>query len=200
MTSNSIDKAIADLRSIAEPYARLREADELDAALVVARSVVAQIKRDTISSLRTPATGYGTIAQRLGLTKARVQQIANAPRRPVQAAYAFRDEAGGWHGDIGQGHAGPLMEAPTFIPFSPADEYNPLGGQTLLVLYGPVNDDDGVSVHTLQIRQPDGSPLNVRMTSQVQDALYGPRISGTPERNAWEAARERRRRTIEKPE
>ena len=76
------------------PYRRLRQADELDAALAAARTVVAQIRQDTIRSLRGPVTGYGTIAQRLGLTKSRVQQIANAPARHIVAAYAFRDQRG----------------------------------------------------------------------------------------------------------
>jgi hypothetical protein len=197
MTLKAIDQAVADLRSVHDPYDRIREADGLDAALVTARSVVAQIKRDTISALRTPATGYGTIAQRLGLTKARVQQIANTPRKPVLAAYAFRDAAGQLHGDPGLGHAGPLMEAPTSIPFAPADKYNPLAGQTLVVMYGAVAEDDGVSTYTLHIRQDDGSPLNVRMTHQVQDALFGAPICGTPERDAWEAARAQKQHEID---
>jgi hypothetical protein len=114
-------------------------------------------------SAAQPPTGYGTIAQRVGLTKARVQQIANAPRKPVYAAYAFQDEHGQLHGDLQHGMGGPLLEAPTFIPFSPADKYNPLAGQTLVVLHGIIDaKDDEVSAYTLQIRQPDGSPLNIR--------------------------------------
>jgi hypothetical protein len=196
MSLKPVDQAIADLRSVADPYTRLHEADELDAALVAARSVVAQVKRDTINALRTSKTGYGTIAQRIGLTKARVQQIANAPRKPVRAAYAFCDMEGRWYGNLQHGTNSPLLEAPTFIPFSPADKYNPLAGQTLIVLHGTIYEEDEVSAYTLQIRQPDGSPLNIRMTHQVQDALFGPPISGTPERQEWEAARERRRREL----
>jgi hypothetical protein len=198
MTLRPVDQAITDLRSVAEPYTRLQEADELDAALVTARSIVAQIKRDTINALRTSATGYGTIAQRVGLTKARVQQIANAPRKPVYAAYAFQDKHGRLYGNLQHGVGGPLLEAPTFIPFSPADKYNPLAGQTLVVLHGTINaKDDEVSAYTLQIRQPDGSPLNIRMTHQVQDALFGPPITGTPERQEWEAARELRQHELD---
>ncbi len=40
--------------------------------------------------------GYGTIAGRLGLTKARVQQIANTPKRAWIVAYAVRDQHGTW--------------------------------------------------------------------------------------------------------
>jgi hypothetical protein len=188
-----LDQAIAELRAVADPYARLREADRLDGALVSARSVIARIKKDTVNEMRSPVTGYGTIAQRLGLTKSRVQQIATAPARPALAAYAIRDESGQWHGQPGLLGSRPYKEAPTAIPFSPADEDNPLAGQNLTVRYGEVPSDDKVSLYTVQIRRDDGSPLNLRMTHPVQDALFGPPILGTPERQQWEMARARRR-------
>jgi hypothetical protein len=195
MTLKPLDQALDDLRAVPDPYARLREAHDLDSALVMARSVVAQIKRDTINALRGNTTGYGTIAQRLHLTKARVQQIANAPRNPgLAVAYAFGDEHGGWHGEPTLLPKGRYRESPSFIPFSPADKYNPLGGQVLMVRYGDVDEDHGVSAYTLQIRQDNGSPLNLRMTHPVQDALFGPPILGTPEQQRWEAAREQRQR------
>jgi len=197
MTLKPLDQALDDLRAVPDPYARLGEAHDLDSALVMARSVVAQIKRDTINALRGTTTGYGTIAQRLHLTKARVQQIANAPRNPgLAAAYAFRDEHGGWHGEPALLPEGRYRESPSFIPFSPADKYNPLGGQVLTVRYGDVDEDHGVSAYTLQIRQDNGSPLNLRMTHPVQDALFGPPILGTPERARWEGAREQRQREL----
>jgi hypothetical protein len=192
-----LDQALSDLRSVPDPYSLLREANELDSALIMARSVVAQIKRDTIKSLRGTTTGYGTIARQLGLTKARVQQIANAPRYPgLAAAYAFRDESGAWHGEPRLLPAGRYRESPSFIPFSPADQYNPLGGQVFAVRYGHVQDESGVSAYTVQVRKADGSPLNLRMTHAVQDALFGPPILGTPERQRWEAAREQRIREL----
>ena len=52
---------------------------------------------------------------------------------------------------------------------------------------------DQVSVYTLQIRQDDGGPLNLRMTHRVQDALFGPPILGTPQREQWERARQQKR-------
>jgi hypothetical protein len=196
MTLRPIDQAIADLRAVPDPYARLAEAQDLDSALVMARSVVAQIKRDTINALRGTTTGYGTIAQKLGLTKARVQQIANAPRSPaLAAAFAFRDERGGWHGEPGLLLPEQYREAPSFIPFSPPDKYNPLAGQVLTVRYGDVDETHGVSAYTLQIRQDDGNALNLRMTRAVQDALFGP-VLGTPERQKWDA-RELRKRELE---
>ena len=137
---------------------RLAEAQDLDAALLMARSVVAQIKRDTINALRDTTTGYGTIAQRLGLTKARVQQIANTPRPPgLAAAFALQDEHGDWHGEPGLLAPVQYREAPSFIPFSPADKCNPLAGQVLTVRYGCVDEKHGISAYTLQIRQDDGS-------------------------------------------
>jgi hypothetical protein len=197
--SRYVDQAIAELRGIGDPYRRLRQADELDAALAGARTVVAQIRQDTVRSLRGPVTGYGTIAQRLGLTKSRVQQIANTPARQIVAAYAFRDQRGRWHGQPGMLPEGSYWDAPTFIPFDPpADKYNPLGDQILAVRYGPIAHDEQVSVYTLQIRQDDGRPLNLRMTHSVQDALFGPTILGTPERERWDQAREQRRREVDR--
>jgi hypothetical protein len=197
MTLRPIDQALADLRAEPDPYARLAEAHDLDSALVMARSVVAQIKRDTINALRGTTSGYGTIAQRLGLTKARVQQIANAPRHPgLAAAFAFRDEHGGWHGEPRLLPREQYREAPSFIRFSPTDRYNPLAGQVLTVRYGSVDEGHGVSAYTLQIRQDDASPLNLRMTRAVQDALFGPPLLGTPERQRWDAARGLRKREL----
>jgi len=197
MKLKPVDQALDDLRSVPDPYSRLREANELDSALMMARSVVAQIKRDTINALRGSTTGYGTIARQLGLTKARVQQIASAPRRAgLAAAYAFRDERGAWHGEPALLPAGHYRESPSFIAFSPADKYNPLGGQVLTVRYGDVDDDHGVSAYTVQVRQDNGSPLNLRMTHAVQDALFGPHILGTPERRRWETARQQRMREL----
>ena len=76
-----LDRAVEELRGIADPERRLQVANLLDEALVTARAAVAGIKRDTVNEMRGPSAGYPTIAQRLGLTKARVQQIANAPRK-----------------------------------------------------------------------------------------------------------------------
>lgn len=196
LDSRYVDDAIAEVRAVADPYQRLRMADGLDEALAAARSAVARIRQDTIRSLRDPATGYGTIAQRLSLTKSRVQQIANTPARQIVAAYAFRDELGAWHGEPRLLAGGRYQESPTFIPFDPADKYNPLTGQTLTIRYGEIADDEAVSVYTLQVRQADGRPLNLRMTHSVQDDLFGPPIIGSPERAAWENAREQRRREL----
>ena len=74
---------------------------------------------------------------------------------------------------------------------------NPLAGQTLAVRYGDVGEKHGTRAYTLQILQDDGSPLNLRMTYPVRDALFGPPISGTPERQQREAARKRRQRELD---
>lgn len=169
-------------------------ANLFDEALANARTAVAGIKRDAVNEMRGPQAGYSTIAGRLGLTKGRVQQIANAPRRRFPAAYAFRDQSGAWHGDPGL--LPTYAEAPTFIAFSPADKCNPLAGQVLTVRFGDMEDDDRVSAYTLPVRLPDGDQRNLRMTSTVMDALFGPPLAGTPEHNAWEAAREQRQREL----
>ena len=67
MPLRPIDQAIDDLRKVADPIARIREADGLDSALAEARTAVAQIRRDAVTALRTPTSGYGSIAQQLKL-------------------------------------------------------------------------------------------------------------------------------------
>lgn len=71
----------------------------------------------------------------------------------------------------------------------PSDRYNPISGQVLTVRYRPVADDDKVSVNTLQARLDDGGPVNLRMTHRVQEALSGPPIIGTPDREQCERTR-----------
>jgi hypothetical protein len=169
-------------------------ANLLDEALANARTAVAGIKRDAVNEMRGPRAGYSTIAGRLGLTRGRVQQIANAPRRAFPAAYAFADVNGTWYGEPGLLH--PYTEAPTFIAFSPADKHNPLAGQVLTVRYGDMLDDDRVSLYTLPVRLRDDRQLNLRMTNAVMDALFGPTDTSTLEHAEWEARRERRKREL----
>jgi hypothetical protein len=195
MPLRPIDQAIDDLRKVADPIARIREADGLDSALAEARTAVAQIRRDAVTALRTPTSGYGSIAQQLGISKARVQQIANAPGKMATAAYAFLDASGQLYGDPTTTR-GPLLEAVTAVPFTPADKYNPLAGQELLFMYGPVADDDKVSLYTLQLRGGEGERLVVRMTHPVYDALFGPCQAGSLEWEKWQAAREQRRQEL----
>ena len=191
-----LDQTVENLRAIGDPERRLQVANLLDEALVTARTAVAGVKRDTVNEMRGPLAGYGTIADHLGLTKGRVQQIANAPRKAFLTAYAFSDEGGEWHGEPGLLRQGAYREAPTFIAFSPADKYNPLAGQVLTVRFGSLEHDDRVSLYTLPVRLGDGSQVNLRMTNAVMDGLFGPAQVGTAEYQAWEAARGRRRQEL----
>lgn len=195
--SRYVDNAIAEVRAVADPYQRLQMAEGLDEALTAARSAVARIRQDTIRSLRDPATGYGTIAQRLSLTKSRIQQIANTPARQIVAAYAFRDELGAWHGEPRLLARGRYQESPTSSPFDAADKYHPLAGQVLTVRYGEIAEYEAVSVYTLQVRLADGQPLNLRMTHRVQAGLFGPPMIGSSERAVREDAREQKRRELD---
>ena len=147
--------------------------------------------------MRTPARGYGTLASRLGITKGRVQQIVNAPTKGYPVAYAFRDADGVWHGEPDLLPRGRYADCPTPRPFEPADEFNPLHGQELLVRCGEVPKGVEVSLYTVHIVRQDGVPTVVRSTEAVQDALFGPPILGTPERTAWDARREARRLALE---
>lgn len=193
MARKHVDRALAELRNQPDPYVRLQEARELDEALKVARIVVAKIKQDTVRALRTNTAGYGTISRHLGLSRGRIQQIATAPVHPLMmaAVYAFRDEQHHWHGERNLLPEGVYQEAPSCSPFRPADADNPFYGQQLTFRYGGVSEEHGITAYTVQVRLQDGSPRNFRMTEAMQDALFGPPIIGSPERQAWEAARDR---------
>lgn len=172
-----LDRAIAEIRAIEDPYARLHEADRLDAALVMARSALAQLKRDTVNGLRTPTFGYGGIAERLGLTKTRVQQIANLPTKFGQTAYAVMDVRGQWYGEPRLLAEGEYVDTRTPRPFTPADPGNPLFGQVLVVRCGEIEDADKVSMYTLAVLDGEdgaGADRSVRMTHTVQQALFEP--------------------------
>jgi hypothetical protein len=193
-----IDQALAELRATPDPYVRLREADRLDGALAVARTVVAQIKRSTINQLRTPTSGYGRIAERLGLTKARVQQIANASSKLGPVAYAVRDEQGTWYGEPDLLPSSRYRDAAMPRPFQPTDQFNPLAGQVLTVRCGDIASDDQVTVYAIRVidSEAGGRELAVRMSQRVLDAVFGPAMMGSPERAIWERAREERRRQL----
>lgn len=191
-----VEQAVADLRAIQDPYERLSRADELDGALAGARSVVAEVKRNTISALRTPTTGYGGIARRLGLTKARVQQIANTPNKFLAVGYAFRDEAGEWYGERDLLPTGQYVDRQMAYAFKPADLFNPLWGQRLTVRCGDLTDRENVGLNPMFVDTDDGM-RPVRPTHPVLDGLFGPHDMRSSDRAKWEAKRERRRRQLE---
>jgi hypothetical protein len=66
------------------------------------------------------------------------------------AADAFMDASGQWHDGFSAAQ-GTLTQAPTAGPVYP----DPLAGHRLAVRYGPVVDDDKVSLYTLHL-QGDG--------------------------------------------
>jgi len=45
--------------------------------------------------------------------------------------------------------------------------------------YGGVPEEHGITAYTVQVRLRDGSPRNLRMTEAVQDALFGPPLTGS---------------------
>ena len=196
--SRLIDRSLTDLRAVGDPYERLRAAEEFDGALVTARSTVTLIKRDAVNELRNQKSGYGRIAERLGVSKARVQQIANTSNRLGPVAYAVRDEDGHWYGETDLLARTQYREASMPQPFTPGDEFNPLFGQVLTVRYGEVDDGHPVTVQSIHIVDAGGRTTALRMTVPVMDALFGPPIEGTPERNDWKAKREQRKRALGK--
>lgn len=125
----------------------------------------------------------------------------HAGRRAVVSAYAVRDAAGNWHGDPGL----PVerrWDYPMAHPFEPADEFNPLYGQVLTLRCAELGNELGgeqhISPYAVRVLADQRREIAVRITATVQDALFGPPITGTPERAKWEQLRERRRQDIER--
>lgn len=116
-----------------------------------------------------------------------------AGRRAVVAAYAVQDEHGDWRGEPGL-PIEPHWDYPMAHPFEPADQYNPLYGQRLTLRCGQLNDDQRVTPYAARVLTDRTREIAVRITSAVQDVLFGPPITGTPERREWEDEREQRRR------
>lgn len=111
-------------------------------------------------------------------------------RRFNMAVYALRDSHGRWHGEPDLLPAGQYRDADTPRPFNPTDPANPLAGEQFIARCGEIADDERVvSMYTLRALAEDGREIALRMTQAVQDALFGPPIMGTPERDRWDAAR-----------
>lgn len=118
-------------------------------------------------------------------------------RRVEATAYAVRDETGQW---LGKPHLlpdGQYADVLMSTPFMPADPYNPLAGQQLLVRCGAVPEDAGITPYTVRVRGGDGNEAAVRIIEAVQNVLFGPPTLGTPARAAWDAAREQRKRELD---
>ncbi|MEV4055172.1 hypothetical protein AB0J55_28560 [Amycolatopsis sp. NPDC049688] len=169
----SLDQVLRQLRTTADPYQRLRDADELDQALVAARSAVTMIKKATVNELRDRTTGYGTIAGKLGVTKTRVQQIANAADKHGPVVVAVKDETDRWYGQPDLAGGAGSGEAETANPFRPANQDHPLYGQKLLARWMDLPYDEHVSLYALHLHGDDGSIRPTRMTLDVFDTLFG---------------------------
>ncbi len=168
----TLDQVLHQLRDVSDPYRRLREADELDQALVAARSAVTMIKKATVNELRNRTTGYGTIAAKIGVTKTRVQQIANTSNKTGPVVVAFRDKDGRWHGRPDLAGGADSGEAEMANPFRPANQNHPLYDQKLLMSWVDLPYDERVSLYALHLRGDDGSIRPTRMTLDVFDALF----------------------------
>lgn len=125
----------------------------------------------------------------------------HAGRRAVVTAYAVRDAAEDWHGEPDL----PVerrWDYPMAYPFKPADEFNPLYGQVLTLrcaeLGNELGGDQHISPYAVRVLADQRREVAVRITAAVQDALFGPPITGTPEREAWEQLRQQRRRELER--
>lgn len=121
-------------------------------------------------------------------------------RRAVVTAYAVQDAGGHWLGQPDM-PVSPHWDYPMAYPFEPADQYNPLFGQRLTLRCAELGDDLGgehhISPYAARVLADQRREIAVRITSAVQDAMFGPPITGTAERAVWEKLREQRRRAVE---
>ncbi|MFE0309870.1 hypothetical protein [Amycolatopsis sp. NPDC058986] len=166
-------------------------------SLIEATKAVMAAERSTAMIEATnPATAghlsHGELARRLGVTKPLIgKTIARVP-----VAFAMRDETGRWYGDPNL----PVTESwdyPLTGRFKPADVYNPLHRQLLILRCAALPEDQTVTPYAAHVRAEDSREFAVRVTEQVRDAMFGPPITGTPERIAWERRRDQRKRDLD---
>ncbi|QRP49083.1 hypothetical protein [Amycolatopsis sp. FDAARGOS 1241] len=78
-------------------------------------------------------------------------------------------------------------------PFEPNDHFNPLYGQVLTLRCAELGNELGgeqhISPYAVRVLADQRREVAVRITAAVQDAQFGPPITGTPERAAWEQRR-----------
>lgn len=72
----AIAHALASVRRIADPVRRIAVANELIARGNTTSAALAAVTREAVAELRDRGLTYEAIASRLGVTKARVQQLA----------------------------------------------------------------------------------------------------------------------------
>jgi DNA invertase Pin-like site-specific DNA recombinase len=126
------------------------------------------------------------IGAMFGVTRATVYRHLGRARGTLAAAYAIREEDGTWLGEPGLLPRSEYTDAPLAVPFRPSGDANPLAGQLLTVRYGDIADRHNVTGYTVNVRIGADAEIPIRVTPQVQDALHGPHIAGSPERAQWE--------------
>lgn len=75
-----VDRTGADLRAIADPAARVAGARAVRAAAKRFESLAAEITREAVQQMRATGMTFEQIGERIGVTRARAQQLTKPPR------------------------------------------------------------------------------------------------------------------------
>lgn len=155
-------RAIAAIEQIPDPINRAR----------VAHYGVEELRRirdEGFAEARRQSRTFAEIGQAVGASAQYIDRtVRGVQRGPAdRAVYAFRDEAGTWHGKprglkTGEYSTGWL----DFNPVSPS----PFAGQRLEVRYGPWTE--GVNVYAMQLHDADKVKVLVRDTHEVHGLLF----------------------------
>lgn len=79
MAIDQLRATIDQIRAIPDPAARVRAINAAIDQHKAAISELAQITRDTVAELRANGASHAQVAELLGVTRARAQQLASGP-------------------------------------------------------------------------------------------------------------------------
>ena len=166
--------AVAAIAAIKDPEARAR----------IAHLAIPELRRVRDSALAEVRRGgrgirptLEALSALLGVSHQRVSRMI-APPSGALAAYAFRDEAGRWHGEPDRLDGGYTVAWLEFNPVSPS----PFAGQRLQVRCGPIEafGADEVDVVAMRPTRDDGAMIVARGTYLLHSLLF-PGHAGAPD-------------------
>jgi len=169
--------AIAALESTEDPEIRAMRGHALQEVMRASTPRVRAITDGAVRELRDAGSPLADLSKRLGVSMARVSQMASGqrtsrPRPAPQMIYAFRMVDGDdqqWYGDA---EVVPPAEFETgYIDFDPSGVRNRFAGHRLEVRYGQV-PDDGLNPAMHAYTTVNGRRL--RVTAKLQEFLFTP--------------------------
>jgi hypothetical protein len=168
--------AITALENTEDPENRAMRGHALQEVMRASTARVREITDGAVRELRDAGSPLAELSKRLGVSMARVSQMAagqrtSRPRPTPPVIYAFRMTDGDdqqWYGDAEAVPAGEFEVG--YIDFQPAVR-NRFAGHRLQVRFGPVADD-GLRPEMHAYTTVNGRRL--RVTAGLQDFLFAP--------------------------